>query len=60
MKEFKNWHDIQDWAKENGFKNIVKRMQINNDYWNSSGEFKWHWVDNGEHIYKIYELDVID
>ena len=23
-------------------------------------EFKWHWVDNGEHIYKIYELDVID
>ena len=36
MKEFKNWHDIQDWAKENGFKNIVKRMQINNDYWNSS------------------------
>lgn len=39
MKEFKNWYDIQDWAKENGFKNIVKRMQINNDYWNSSGEF---------------------
>ena len=39
MKEFKNWHDIQDWAKENGFKNIVKRMQINNDCWNSCGEF---------------------
>lgn len=39
MKEFKNWHDIQDWAEENGFKNIVKRMQINNDYWMSSGEF---------------------
>ena len=39
MKEFKNSHDIQDWAKENGFKNIVKRMQINNDCWNSSGEF---------------------
>lgn len=39
MKEFKNWHDIQDWAKENGFKNIVKRMQINNDCWMSSGEF---------------------
>lgn len=39
MKEFKTWHDIQDWAKENGFKNIVKRMQINNDCWNSSGEF---------------------
>ena len=39
MKEFKNWHEIQDWAKENGFKNIVKRMQINNDCWMSSGEF---------------------
>ena len=39
MKEFKSWRDIQDWAKENGFKNIVKRMQINNDCWNSSGEF---------------------
>lgn len=39
MKEFKNWHEIQDWARENGFKNIVKRMQINNDCWNSSGEF---------------------
>lgn len=39
MKEFKNWHDIQDWAEENGFKNIVKRMQINNDCWMSSGEF---------------------
>lgn len=39
MKEFKTWHDIQNWAKENGFKNIVKRMQINNDCWNSSGEF---------------------
>lgn len=39
MKEFKTWHDIQDWARENGFKNIVKRMQINNDCWMSSGEF---------------------
>lgn len=39
MKEFKNWHEIQDWARKNGFKNIVKRMQINNDCWNSSGEF---------------------
>lgn len=39
MKEFKNWHDIKDWAEENGFKNIPKRMQINNDYWMSSGEF---------------------
>lgn len=39
MKEFKNWHDIQDWCKENGFNRTAKRMQINNDCWNSSGEF---------------------
>lgn len=39
MQSFKNWHDIQEWAKENGFKNIVKRMQVNNKCWNSSGEF---------------------
>lgn len=39
MKEFKNWQDIKDWAEENGFKNIPKRMQINNDCWMSSGEF---------------------
>ena len=39
MKEFKNWHEIQDWCKENGFEKIAKRMQINNDCWNSCGEF---------------------
>ena len=39
MKEFKTWRDIKNWADENGFKNIVKRMQINNACWNSSGEF---------------------
>ena len=39
MKEFNSWHDIQDWCKENGFEKIAKRMQINNDCWNSCGEF---------------------
>lgn len=28
-----------DWAKSNGFDNMAKRMQLNNDCWNSSGEF---------------------
>ena len=37
--EFKSWKDIRDWADKHGFKNIVKRMNINNDCWSSSGEF---------------------
>lgn len=40
MKEFKTWHDIKEWCKENGFDKLAKRMQINNDQWNSSGEFQ--------------------
>lgn len=39
MKEFKNWHEIKEWCEKNNFKNIAKRMQINNDCWMSSGEF---------------------
>ena len=39
MKEFKSWKEIMDWAKSNGFNNMAKRMQLNNDCWNSSGEF---------------------
>lgn len=39
MKEFKNWREIMDWAKSNGLNNMAKRMQLNNDCWNSSGEF---------------------
>lgn len=39
MKEFKNWHDIKDWCEEHGFKTLARRMQLNNDCWNSSGEF---------------------
>lgn len=36
---FKNWRDIRDWAEEHGYKNIVKRMELNNECWISSGEF---------------------
>lgn len=37
--DFKNWREIRDWAEEHGYKNIVKRMELNNRCWNSSGEF---------------------
>ncbi len=33
------WEDIKKWASKNGFKHLVKRMQLNNDAWMSSGEF---------------------
>lgn len=39
MKTFKDWKEIRDWAKDNGWSNLAKRMQLNNDAWNSSGEF---------------------
>ena len=39
MKDFKNWQDIKEWATKNNFYNLAKRMQLNNDCWNSSGEF---------------------
>ena len=39
MKEFKSWKDIKDWAEENGFEKLAKRLQLNNDCWWSSGEF---------------------
>lgn len=38
-KEFKTWRDIHDWADSNGYKAMAKRMRINNQCWNSSGEF---------------------
>lgn len=38
-REFKNWRDIRDWCSKNGFEKLAKRMQLNNDCWNSSGEF---------------------
>lgn len=36
---WESWKDIQKWAKKNGFKHLVARMQLNNDSWMSSGEF---------------------
>ena len=39
MKTFKDWKEIRDWAKDNGWTNLAARMQLNNDAWNSSGEF---------------------
>lgn len=39
MKQFKNWREIQDWFRVHGYTDMVKRMQVNNDCWNSCGEF---------------------
>ena len=39
MKEFKSWKEIKEWAEENGFEKLAKRLQLNNDCWWSSGEF---------------------
>ncbi|MBQ1308106.1 MAG: hypothetical protein IIY54_10580 [Ruminococcus sp.] len=39
MEEFKNWREIKDWATEHGYDKMAERMQLNNDAWNSSGEF---------------------
>lgn len=39
MKEFKSWRDIKEWFEERGYNLTAKRMQLNNDCWNSSGEF---------------------
>lgn len=39
MTEFRTWRDIRDWADRGGYKRMVKRMDINNACWNSSGEF---------------------
>lgn len=36
---WKSWRDIRKWCEENEYKNIVKRMDLNNECWNSSGEF---------------------
>ena len=39
MKKFEKWSDIRDWATENGYPLLAKRFQLNNDCWQSSGEF---------------------
>ena len=36
---FKTWRDIREWAQNHGLKNLVVRMDLNNNCWNSSGEF---------------------
>lgn len=36
---FKTWRDIKKWAHDHGLKNLVARMDLNNNCWNSSGEF---------------------
>ena len=37
--EFKSWRDIKEWAEKNGWHNLATRLQLNNDYWWSCGEF---------------------
>ena len=39
MKKFETWKDIRDWAVENGYHKMARRMELNNTCWNSSGEF---------------------
>ena len=39
MEKFKSWREIRDWAKQHGFNNMAKRMDLNNECWESSGEF---------------------
>lgn len=36
---WKNWREVLSWAKTNGFKELARRLQLNNDCWMSSGEF---------------------
>ena len=36
---WKGWEDIKAWAEKKGYKNLAKRMQLNNDCCMSSGEF---------------------
>lgn len=33
MKELKDWHDIKEWAEQNGFRHLANRLQFN------TGEF---------------------
>lgn len=39
MTEFKSWREIKAWAEMHDFNRLAGRLQLNNDYWNSSGEF---------------------
>lgn len=37
--DFKSWRDIYKWASDKGFDELCKRMVLNHECWNSSGEF---------------------
>ena len=37
--KFKTWRDIKKWAEDHKLNHLVARMDLNNDCWNSSGEF---------------------
>lgn len=39
MEEFKTWRDVKEWFEQNGYEQMAKRMELNNDCWMSSGEF---------------------
>ena len=39
MEEFKSWRDIKEWFEKNGYPEMARRMQMNNDCWWSCGEF---------------------
>lgn len=40
MKEqFESWRDILKWVKKHNFNHLADRMELNNKYWMSSGEF---------------------
>lgn len=36
---FKTWRDIKKWAEDQKLNHLAARMDLNNDCWNSSGEF---------------------
>lgn len=36
---FETWRDILDWVETHKLNNLAERMRLNNDCWNSSGEF---------------------
>ena len=46
-----NWKQIRDWCQEKGFKNVAARLELNNDCWQSSGEFGRNQVDICDSIF---------
>lgn len=37
---WRSWRDVRKWCEENEYMNIVKRMNLNNVFWDRSGEFE--------------------